>query len=316
MMAKVACKAMEKSGRHEVASVYSRTFAHAKKLADRYGAVCHKTLEEALADKNADGVYIATPHSAHYTAVVVCIEAGKPVLVEKAFTVNAAQAERIFGLAKRKKVLVCEAMWTRFQPVVLEVAEAAERGEIGKITRFCGGFSTPATWARPFLSDRLFKPEYAGGALLDVGVYPISFSHILLGVPDKTECEAEIADGIDYEDRITLTYASGAVCELNCTLKGLKSFKGVLEGDGGRIVIPNYTRPKKATVYGADGKKKRTIRGGRGYVYEFDAFADCVRRGEETCRFMTPSDTVEVMKIMDDCRKLSGLIYPENCEKV
>lgn len=316
MMAKVACKAMEKSGRHETVSVYSRTFAHAKKLADKYGAACPRTLAEALADDNVDGVYIATPHSAHYAAAKACVEAGRPVLVEKAFTVNAAQAEKIFALAKEKKVLVCEAMWTRFQPVVLEVAEAVEKGEIGRIKRFRGGFSTPATWVRPFLSDRLFKPEYAGGALLDVGVYPISFSHMLLGVPDGIKCEAEIADGIDLEDRITLTYAGGAVCELDCTLKGLRSFKGVIEGEAGRIEMPNYTRPEKAVVYGADGRKKRTMKGDRGYVYEFDAFADCVRRGETECRFMSPSDTVEVMKIMDDCRKLSGLKYPEKCEKI
>ena len=315
MMAKVACRAMKKSGRHEVVSVYSRTFAHAKKLADKYGAACPRTLAQALADGNVDGVYVATPHSAHYAAAIECVEAGKPVLVEKAFTVNAAQAERVFALAKEKNVLVCEAMWTRFQPVVLGVAEAVARGEIGKITRFKGGFSTPATWVRPFLSDRLFRPEYAGGALLDVGVYPVSFAHMLLGVPEKIECRAELADGIDYEDDIKLTYADGAVCDLSCTLKGLRSFKGVIEGEKGRVEMPNYTRPKKAVFYDGDGRKKRTVKGKKGYVYEFDAFADSVRRGEGECRFMTPSDTVEVMKIMDDCRKLSGLEYPEKCEK-
>ena len=139
-------------------------------------------------------------------------------------------------------------------------------------------------------------------------------NEMLLGRPWDIEIRAELADGIDYSDEIRLTYPKDAVCELSCTLKGLRSFTGVIEGETGKIVMPNYTRPKKAVVYGADGKVKKVIRGKRGYVYEFDAFADSVRRGETECRFMPYIDTVEVMKIMDDCRKLSGLAYPENIE--
>lgn len=314
MIASVVCKEIVKSGRHEVAAVYSRTFGKALKLARRYDAVCYGSLEEMLKDERVDAVYVATPHSAHYDNMTACVLAGKPVLAEKSFTVNAAQAEKVFGLAKQKKVPVCEAMWTRFQPVVLEIAETIERGEIGNVKSFRGGFSTPATWVRPFLSDRLFKPEYAGGALLDVGVYPVSFSHMLLGVPKEIRCVSEIADGIDYSDSVILSY-DGAECRLGCTLKGLRSFKGVIEGDKGMIVAPNYTRPKKAVVYDENGKKKRVIKGKRGYVYEFDAFADCVRRGETECRFMTANDTVEVMKILDECRRQAGLTYPQNVEK-
>ena len=205
-------------------------------------------------------------------------------------------------------------MWTRFQPVVLEVADIVERGEIGAVKRFTGGFSTPATWVKSFLSDRLFKPKYAGGALLDVGVYPVSFSQMLLGTPKEIKCSAKIADGIDYSDEITLVY-DGAVCDLTCTFEGLRSFKGVIEGEKGKIVISNYTRPKKAVIYGENGEKKRTIRGKRGYVYEFDALADSVRRGELKSRFVSPSDTVEVMKILDECRRQTGLVYPEKVEK-
>lgn len=315
MIAKAVCKEIVKSGRHEIAAVYSRTYENARKFAKKYGAKCYRSLEEMLADKDVDAVYIATPHSAHYSNLIACINAGKPALAEKAFTVNAEQAKKAFELAKEKNVLICEAMWTRFLPVVLEVAEAVGKGEIGEIKSFTGGFSTPATWVRPFLSDRLFKPEYAGGALLDVGVYPISFSHMLLGVPDAVECSARLENGIDMTDEILLKYAGGAVCFLTCTLEGLKSFTGVIAGDKGRIVMPNYTRPKKATVYGADAKVKRVIKGKKGYIYEFDAFADCVRRGETECVFMTEKDTVEVMNIMDECRKKTGLRYPESIEK-
>ncbi len=315
MIAKVACKEIVKSGRHEIVAVYSRTFEKAEKFAKKYGANCCRTLEEMLEDGRVDAVYIATPHSVHYSNALACIKAGKPVLAEKAFTVNAEQARRVFAAAKEKKVFVCEAMWTRFQPVVLQAREWAENGEIGRITRFEGGFSTPATWVRPFLSDRLFKPEYAGGALLDVGVYPISFSHMLLGVPTSVSCKAKTADGIDYSDEITLTY-DGARCDLSCTLEGLKSFKGVIEGEKGRIVMSNYTRPKKAVLYDEKGSKKKTYRAPKGYVFEFDAVADSVARGETESRFMTAADTVEVMEIMDECRRLSGIVYPDDIEKV
>lgn len=314
-MAKVACRAIAKSGRHEIVAVYSRTYSRADKFAKKYGAKCYTSLAEMLADERVDAVYIATPHSVHYDNMIACIEAVKPVLTEKAFTVNAAQAKSVFDLAESKKVFVCEAMWTRFQPVVLEVADMVERGEIGAVKRFTGGFSTPATWVKSFLSDRLFKPEYAGGALLDVGVYPVSFSQMLLGTPKEIKCSAKIADGIDYSDEITLVY-DGAVCDLTCTFEGLRSFKGVIEGEKGKIVISNYTRHKKAVIYGENGEKKRTIRGKRGYVYEFDALADSVRRGELKSRFVSPSDTVEVMKILDECRRQTGLVYPEKVEKI
>ena len=161
---------------------------------------------------------------------------------------------------------------------------------------------------------KALKPEYAGGSVLDVGVYPVSFSQMLLGTPKEIKCSAKIADGIDYSDEITLVY-DGAVCELTCTFEGLRSFKGVIEGEKGKIVISNYTRPKKAVIYGENGEKKRTIRGKRGYVYEFDALADSVRRGELKSRFVSPSDTVEVMKILDECRRQTGLVYPEKVEK-
>lgn len=315
MIAKTVCKEIVKSGRHEIAAVYSRTYENASLLAKKYGAKVCRTLEEMLSSDSVDAVYIATPHSVHYDNLIACIEAGKPALAEKAFTVNATQAERVFALSKQKKVPVCEAMWTRFQPVVLEVADAVERGEIGKIKRFKGGFSTPATWVRPFLSDRLFKPEYAGGALLDVGVYPLSFSHMLMGVPEEIKCTAKLGEGIDYCDDIVLKYSDGAIAELTCTLEGLRSFKGDIEGTEGKIIMPNYTRPKKAVIYDKDGRKKRVIKGKRGYIYEFDAFADCVARGELECRFMREKDTVEVMKMMDECRMQSGLRYPQKVEK-
>lgn len=315
MMAKIACREITASGKHEVVAVYSRTYEKARKFSQKYGAKCYADISGFLSDGNIDAVYIATPHSSHYEYMKLCINASKPVLAEKAFTVNAAQAKAVADLSTQKGVFACEAMWTRFQPVVLQVREWIKEGRIGDITSFTGGFATPAIPFKAILSDRLFKPEYAGGALLDVGIYPLSFSHMLLGIPEKIKCDMKIKDGTDVSEEIVLTYKK-AECRLFGTFEGLRSFKGVIQGEKGRIVMPNYTRPTRAYLYDQSGKKIKTARGKRGYVFEFDAVAEAVAQGKTESGFMPLQDSVEVMKIADECRRLNGLEYPREIEGV
>ena len=138
-------------------------------------------LRELAADDNIDAVYIATPHSAHYAYLIDCINHNIPVLTEKSFTVNAAQAKAVFDLAREKKVFVCEAMWTRFAPFLDEVKKWIDEGRIGKIQSFEGKFCMPLKLIKPFVPERVYLAQYAGGSLLDLGVYPISFTHMILG---------------------------------------------------------------------------------------------------------------------------------------
>ena len=262
------CREIVAGGRHKVAAVYSRTLSKAQKFAEKFGAKCYDDAEAFFADGDIEAVYIATPHSAHYKYLLQSIRYGVPALVEKPFTVNAAQAEAVFAAAAEKKVFVCEAMWTRFLPVVRKVVERVEQGKIGRVTGFDGAFTMPLRLIKPFISDRVYKAEYAGGAILDLGVYPIAFSEMLMGMPDKIDCCQKVIDGVDYEDVIKLKYADG-VSKLYSSFTGLKSFTGVVRGSAGKIIIPNFSRPVKAVLYSNDGKKE-ILRGKKGYVAKHD----------------------------------------------
>lgn len=313
-IAKTVCDSIVKSGRHEVVAAYSRTAARAAKFAKRYGAKSYTDKEDFFADKNIDAVYIATPHSAHYLYLIDCINHGVPALCEKSFTVNAEQAKAVFDLAREKKVFVCEAMWTRFAPFLDEVKKWIEDGAIGKVKSFDGKFCMPLKLIKPFVPERVYRAEYAGGSLLDLGVYPVSFAHMLLGVPDKTECDMVVKDGIDYAEDIKLHYADG-VCKLYSSLTDLTSFTGTVYGEKGKIVIPNFTRPKKAYLY-TGGKKVESKKGKCGYVYEFDKCAEDIRAGRVESSVMTAKDTLEVMRIMDECRRQNALAYPDKVESL
>lgn len=313
-IARTVCDIVVKSGRHEVVAAYSRTAQRAEKFAKRYGAKCYTDKEEFFADKDIDAVYIATPHSAHYAYLIDCINHGVPVLSEKSFTVNAEQAKAVFDLAREKKVFVCEAMWTRFAPFLDEVKKWIDSGTIGKVKSFDGKFCMPMKLIKPFVPERVYLAEYAGGSLLDLGVYPVSFTHMLLGVPDKIACDMVVKDGIDYAEDIKLYYADG-VSKLYSSLTDLTSFTGTIYGEKGKIVIPNFTRPKKAYLY-EGGKKTDCKKGKCGYVYEFDKCAEDIRAGRIESSVMTAKDTLEVMEIMDECRRQNALVYPDKVESV
>lgn len=313
-IAKTVCDSIVKSGRHKVVAAYSRTAQRAEKFAKRYGAKCYTDKEKFFADKNIDAVYIATPHSAHYDYLIDCVNHGVPALCEKSFTVNAVQAKAVFDLAREKNVFVCEAMWTRFAPFLDEIKKWIADGRIGKVKSFDGKFCMPLKLIKPFVPERVYLAEYAGGALLDLGVYPVSFTHMLLGVPDKTVCDIVVKDGIDYADSIRLYYPSG-VSNLYSSLTDLTSFTGTVYGEKGKIVIPNFTRPKKAYLY-TGGKKVESKKGKCGYVYEFDKCAEDISAGRIESSVMTSKDTLEVMKIMDECRRQNALEYPDKVERL
>lgn len=314
VIANIVCAQIVKSGRHCVTAVYSRTAVKAQKFAKRFGARYYDSAAAMLNDNNIDAVYIATPHSSHYDYIKQCIEGGKPVLAEKAFTVNAQQAAAVARIARDKRVLLCEAMWTRFLPVVKQTAEAVNSGAIGSVRAFSAAFSTPLKLARPFLTDRIDKPEYAGGALLDIGVYPVSFAQMLLGTPESVSCCQVIKNGVDYQDEITLTYRD-CKCDLKCSFDKIFSSTGIIFGESGKIVIPNFSRPKRAFVYGADGKRQAVIKGDKSYVFEFDAFSQAVKQGKAECAEMPLDDTVAVMRILDECRAQNNFKYPDAIEQ-
>lgn len=311
--AKVA-KEIVASGRHNIVSVYSRTKEKAKKFATEYGAVCFDTLEKAVMQKGVDGVYIATPHSAHYGQMLECLKLGKPVLCEKTFTVNAAQAEQVFKLAKEKNVYCAEAMWMRFNPVIRQVAEWVKNGEIGEIEKVKASFCFPLRLTKGVVSERVYKKEYAGGALLDLGVYPIALANMLLGEPNSVHCKIKMKNEVDFEDEIVLHY-DNSVCELMCSFERTRFLKGLIEGTKGKITLyPMFYRPRNAKLKNDEGTKRVNFE--TGYIYQFDTVAKEINDKKVQSDIVNQNDTLSVMKILDLCRKQNGYEYPDDIEKV
>lgn len=303
-----------RTGRHKVVAVFSRTQSKAQAFADKFGAAVCTDLHTALHYKGVRGVYIATPHSVHYKYLLACIEEGVPVLSEKSFTVNCAQAKRVFELAEAKNVYVSEGMWTRYNPVIKQICAWVKEGQIGEIKEIYANFCLPVAITKPFMSDRVYTAKYAGGALLDLGVYPISYCNLLLGSPEKIECDMRVEDGVDYDCKITLRYPA-AVCHLNCSFDGLKTYHSRIIGTKGEIKSNMFYKPTHAALY-VNGKKTADTRCKRGYIYQFDGAADDIRAGRTCSTLIPPTDTLDVMNTMDVCRQLGGLVYPEEIEKL
>ncbi|MEG1529010.1 MAG: Gfo/Idh/MocA family oxidoreductase, partial [Clostridia bacterium] len=225
----------------------------------------------------------------------------------------AKQAKIALQEAEKAGVYLSEAMWTRFNPVVRQVVEWVKNGEIGEIKSIKANFCLPLKLTKNFVSKRVYKAEYAGGALLDLGVYPIAYCHMLLGKPTSIETKTRIFDGVDYDDQITLTYKN-AICKLNCSFDKLMTYKGEIVGSKGKIVSPMFYKPNSATLINANGRK--TVRCKKGYIFEFDGVASDIRLGKTENEFISHQDTIDVMQIMDKVRKLGRVKYPEKIEKV
>lgn len=297
---------------HSVAAVYSRTPARAEELAQKCGARACGSLEELLRS-GADAAYIATPHASHYPYLMACIGAGMPVLCEKAFTVNAAQAERALGFARQRGVFVMEGMWTRFLPVIRAVQNCIAAGEIGQIQSVQVEFSTGFSSSREGRPQRLFRAEDAGGELLDLGCYCVSFCRMLLGAPRSVDCRMKTEGGIDTEEAITLGY-DNARCEIVSSFDRPHRVFAEIVGSKGKIELPEFNAPVEARVYA--GERVRELSGERGYRFEFDAFREDVRAGKTENALMPVADTISVMETLDECRRQNKFTYPAEIEGV
>ncbi len=217
-----------------LSAVASRTRANAEAFAARFGAPrVHDGLEALLADPDVDVVYIATPHHRHMDDALRCIKAGKAVLCEKPFTLNAVEAERVVAAARAKQVFVMEAMWMRFIPAIVETKRRVQAGELGAIRMVQANFAYP-TYYDP--RGRFFSRELGGGALLDRGVYPISLACHLLGVPEGVIGAANLGpSGVDEQSACQLIYSCGAIADLSASLRVLGTNEAVIMGELGQI---------------------------------------------------------------------------------
>ncbi len=291
-------------GEHRIAAVYGRNKETAAALAKKYGAAVYDTAEAAIRHPGADAVYIATPHTSHVDYACLAMQAGMPVLCEKPVGVCSADVEKLISCAGEQGVYFAEAMWTWFSDVAQTVKQWVQSGKIGEVTDaelyyYFPGLMKPRT-------SRVRDPQTAGGALLDVGIYPITYCYNLFGVPDEVVCEGTLKDGIDVEEHITLRFGK-TVCRLHVGLNNLRE-SCVLQGTGGTISLPLFHAASKATL--KTEHEKRTFHGKTDYLTQFDHAAADIRAGKKKSLLVPHAATLQCMKIMDACRLQMGLRYP------
>lgn len=292
-------------------AVGARDLSRAEAFAQKYGfANCYGSYEDLVRDPDVDLIYVATPHSHHYEHTKLALEHGKHVLCEKAFTANAAQAEELIAFAREKQLLLAEAIWTRYMPARRMITELLDSGIIGTPCSLSANLCYPLTD-----KERMIRPELCGGALLDLGVYPINFACMTFPdeVRDITSCCRKWDTGVDAQDSISLTFADGKTAFLYCSMLTLSDRKGIINGSAGYMEVENINNPEEIRIYNQNRECIRRIAVPdqiNGYEYEVLACMKALENGQTECPDMPHSETLRIMKFMDRLRKEWGVIYP------
>ena len=297
----------------KIQAVGARDLASANAFADKFNIPNrHDGYAALVADPEVDIVYVSTPQSMHMRDALLAIEAGKHVLLEKPFTINAKQASAIAEAAKRKGVFVMEAMWTRFLPTMDAVFEVIKSGKIGVPHYVHADHSQflPITKV-----PRLWEPSLGGGALLDLGIYPISFAVRVLGIPDVINARGLVNDrGLDEITSMLFEYKNGSHAVLQTCMTMAGTVIGSIVGTLGRIELDkNFYEQTSFTVFDNDGKvvqryEEKVQR--RGMQYQGLHVEKCVREGLLSSPVMPLNESVEIMKVMDAIRAQTGVVFP------
>ena len=292
-------------------AVAARELDRARAFAEKYGfRRAYGSYEEMLSDPEVELVYIATPHSHHAQHMKLCIDHGKNVLCEKAFTLNAAQAREVAALAREKGVYVAEAIWTRYMPSRQLINEALASSVIGNVSTLTCNLSYPVTY-----KERIVRPELAGGALLDVGIYGLNFALMHFGDDIvRTDSSVRFTDtGVDAQETITLHYRDGKMAVITAGVLARSDRKGIFYGDKGYIIVENINNPQSISVYDLGDKlvKRIEVPGQiTGYEYQIREAMARIRAGQTEAESMPLSESIAVMERMDRLRRDWGLVYP------
>ncbi|MFW5692143.1 MAG: Gfo/Idh/MocA family protein [Chloroflexota bacterium] len=296
----------------ELLAVGSRSLERANSFGDEFGIPRRYGDYEALVgDPDIDVIYIGTPHSRHYEDVMLCLAAGKHVLCEKPLTINAVEAAELIARARAQRLFLMEAMWTRFLPGARALRERVALGDIGDVRVFQADFLT----YRPFeAKHRLFNPELGGGALLDLGVYPIAFAFMLMGEPGRATSLATIGStGVDEQMSAVLMYPNGALANITAGFQAYGAQRASIAGTRGRVEIEaHFYRPERFLVYIEDREPQRYDYKvtGNPYRYEAQEVTDCIRLGRLESALMPLAESLAIMRTMDSLRAQWGLRYP------
>ncbi|MCB5161595.1 Gfo/Idh/MocA family protein [Marinomonas algarum] len=296
----------------ELRAVASRSKASADRFAETFD------IELAMVDyfslinsREVDAIYIATPHTLHFDLVKACILAGKAVLCEKPFTLNETQSQTLYDLALERNVFVMEAMWTRFNPVFEQVIDWVEEGEIGLLHSIRASFNTLAP-TDP--SHRLMDKSKGGGALLDMGIYPIFLAQHFFGKPDFVQNQAVIGDtDVDVFEQVLLGWESGQLASLEASMISCGPNRAILSGSEGYIEIESeWYKAKSCRLVSANGEEQRIALDfpGTGYQFEVDEVNRCLDEALLQSPNYSWQDSLELIATLDEIRQDIGLYYP------
>jgi predicted dehydrogenase len=289
-------------------AVGSRSQASADRFADMFGIPArHGSYESLAADPDVDVIYVATPHPMHRDNAILALRAGKHVLVEKPFTMTAAEARDVAGVARQHGLFAMEAMWTRFLPHIAVVRDWVAQGVLGDIVTV---MADHGQWFAEDAGFRLFAPELGGGALLDLGVYPVSFASMVLGPPSRIMSMSDPAfTGVDAQTSMLFGYDSGAQAVLTCTLRAKSPTRAAIVGTDARIEVEgSFYAPAAVTLIPRNGDPARVESRyeGRGLRHQADEVALRLAAGETESPLMPLDETISIMETMDTVLAQAG----------
>lgn len=305
-------KGLKSIGDAEVSAVASRSMERANSFADMYGIPKrYDTYEDLANDPNVDAIYVSTPNPFHCEQSILCLEAGKAVLCEKPITINAGEASKVIECARKNKVFLMEAMWSRFVPVYDKIREWLNTGAIGEVGMLKADFAYRRPWDP---EDRHVNLRLGGGALLDIGVYTVSLASMVFGGPPSTIVSVPYIGetGADLQSAVVFGYDGGKHAQLSCSTEILMPHDAWIYGTTGSIHIPWFWRTTSAVLKreGKDDEVVETPFKATGYEYEAMAVMACVRAGKLESELAPLDESLEVMKTMDQIRAQWGLKYP------
>jgi predicted dehydrogenase len=295
-------------------AVASRSLDRAQSFASRHDIErAHGSYAEIVADPDVDVLYIATPHPQHHAVAMAALRAGTAVLVEKAFTATVAGAREVVDLSRETGVFAMEAMWTRFQPAVVRLRDLIADGAIGEVRSVQADLGVQRDFDP---TDRLFALELGGGALLDLGVYVVSFAQMLLGDPDTVDAAgSRFETGVDAEASLLLGYADGRSATLMTSLRNPLPGQARVYGTAGWIdVLPRFHHPQTIVLHraGAEAEDITLPQRGGGYSHELIEVTECLRAGRSESAVMPLADTLAVQHVLEQAAGQLGVTFAED----
>ena len=295
-------------------AIASRSASRASAFAREFKVpVSYDSWDGMAGDPEIDIVYVATHHPFHFENSRACLEAGKAVLCEKPFTMNRRELDQLVRIARGKNVFLMEAIWTRFLPSTGKLLDILNSGELGKLTNVYADFGFRLEY-HP--EHRLYDPAKGGGALLDIGIYPVFLSQLLAGMPDKIHASARLAPtGVDHSCNMIIEHGSGTVSSLNCTLESPSPVEANILFERGWVRMESWwLTPGPLTLHrmGSKSVRFKFREPGHGYHYEAAEVMSCLDRGLTESPVLPLSFSLELMGTLDAVRERCGIRYPQD----